>query len=98
TELFDENKLIAERRSKLKTIRDTQKVAFPNQFRRSDYAQNLQQTLGDKDKESLEALAQQAAVAGRIMAKRGPFLVLQDVTGRIQPYVNKTSLPEALNE
>src|SRR5690554_595626 len=85
----DENKLIAERRSKLDAIRKQQAVAFPNTFRRSDTAESLQQALGDKDKAELESLDRKAAIAGRIMAKRGPFFVIQDVTGRIQAYADK---------
>lgn len=93
----DENKLVAERRSKLQKIRE-QRNPFPNTFRREDYAVDLQKELGDKDKESLESLNRRAAVAGRIMAKRGPFLVLQDMSGRIQAYVDKKKLPEDLME
>ncbi len=92
----DENKLIAERRAKLAAIRE-QRNAFPNEFRREDYAADLNDELADKDKAALESLARSAKVAGRIMAKRGPFLVLQDMTGRIQAYVDKKALPEALS-
>lgn len=92
TNQTEENKLIAERRSKLADIRE-QRNAFPNAFRREDYAADLQSELGEKDKESLEQLNRQAFVAGRILAKRGPFLVLQDMTGRIQAYVDKKQLP-----
>lgn len=91
----DENKLIAQRREKLATIRENG-VAFPNFFRRDALASELQDRLGDKSKEELEALNQRASVAGRIMAKRGPFLVIQDMSGRIQFYVDKKGLPEAL--
>ena len=90
----DENKLIAERRSKLEVIRK-QRNAFPNNFRRNAYAQDLQLELGEKDKATLEQLDRRASVAGRIMAKRGPFLVLQDMSGRIQAYIDKKKLPEA---
>ncbi len=93
TTLAEENKLVAERRGKLNDIR-TKRNAFPNDFRRDAYAQDLQQELSDKDKEILEQLDRRASVAGRIMAKRGPFLVLQDMTGRIQAYVDKKKLPE----
>lgn len=85
----DENKLIAERRAKLGDIRKQHAVAFPNDFRRDSHAANLQQELGDKSKEELETLDRKAAVAGRIMAKRGPFLVLQDASARIQLYIDK---------
>lgn len=91
----DENKLIAQRREKLSAMRE-QGVAFPNFFRRDALAAELQDRLGDKSKEELEALNQRASVAGRIMAKRGPFLVIQDMSGRIQFYVDKKGLPEAL--
>src|SRR5690606_7554014 len=72
-----------------------QGVAFPNQYRRDSLAQALQDELGGKEKAELETLDRQAAVAGRIMARRGPFLVLQDASGRIQLYADK-DLPEAV--
>ncbi|HEY7772949.1 MAG TPA: lysine--tRNA ligase [Marinagarivorans sp.] len=86
----DENKLIAERRNKLAGIRE-RGDAFPNQFRRSHKAQELQALHGEKTKQELEELGYVAAVAGRVMAKRGPFMVLQDVSGRIQLYADKTA-------
>lgn len=91
----EENKLIAERRAKLDDIRK-RRNAFPNTFRRNAYAQDLQNELGEEAKDALEQLDRRAAVAGRIMAKRGPFLVLQDMSGRIQAYVDKKKLPEEL--
>ncbi len=98
SEQQDENKLIAERRAKLAGYREkakeTKGSAFPNDFRRSDTSEALQAELGEKEKPDLEELNRPAKVAGRIMAKRGPFLVLQDVSGRIQAYVDKKKLPE----
>lgn len=91
----EEHKLIAERRAKLSRIRE-QRNPFPNTFRRDSYSADLQAELGDRDKESLEALARPASVAGRIVAIRGPFLVLQDMKGRIQLYVDKKNLAEDL--
>ncbi len=91
----EENKLVAERREKLNGLRE-QGVAFPNDFRRDALAADLQRELGEAEKAELEELDRHAAVAGRIMAKRGPFLVLQDVSGRIQLYVDKKSLPDTL--
>lgn len=93
----EENKLIAERRGKLNAIR-AERNAFPNDFRREHYAAELQALHGDKDKETLEGLDFKSAIAGRIMAKRGPFLVIQDSSGRIQMYVDKKNLPEDLAE
>lgn len=91
----DDNKLIAVRREKLAAIRENG-VAFPNRFRRDVLAAELQDRLGDKSKEELEALNQRANVAGRVMARRGPFIVIQDMSGRIQFYVDKKNLPEEL--
>ena len=49
----------------------------------------MQNEYGEKSKEELEQLAYQVAVAGRVMAKRGPFMVLQDMSGQIQLYADK---------
>ncbi|XQW84161.1 lysine--tRNA ligase [Thalassotalea piscium] len=87
----DENKLIAERRGKLAQIRENCPAnGHPNKFDRKHYAADLQKAHGEKDKETLEGETDVYSIAGRIMAKRGPFLVLQDMTGRIQTYSNKT--------
>jgi lysyl-tRNA synthetase class 2 len=84
----EENKLIAQRRSKLAEIR-AKGLAFPNSFRRSNFAAKLQEMFSDKTSEELESLGQVVSVAGRIMAKRGPFMVLQDVSGQVQLYADK---------
>ncbi|BFM11671.1 lysine--tRNA ligase [Simiduia litorea] len=86
----DENRLIAERRAKLAAIREKGN-AFPNSFRRDHTAAELQAAHGEKTKEELETLGLVAAVAGRVMAKRGPFLVLQDGSGQIQLYADKAA-------
>jgi len=86
----DENKLIAERRSKLDAIREKGN-AFPNDFKPGNKSQELQNQFGEKTKEELEALNHVVSVAGRIMAKRGPFLVLQDGHGSIQLYADKAA-------
>ncbi|AMD02071.1 MULTISPECIES: lysine--tRNA ligase [Halomonas] len=96
--LQDENRLIAERRAKLadrRKLADARgESAFPNDFRRDSQAAELIAELGDKEKEALETLGREAAVAGRIMRKRGPFLVIQDATGQIQLYIDKKGLSE----
>ena len=90
-EQYDENKLIALRREKLSEIR-AKRNAYPNNFRRDAYAQNLQNEFGNKTKEELAEINHFANIAGRIMAKRGPFLVLQDMTGRIQAYIDRKGI------
>jgi lysyl-tRNA synthetase, class II len=86
----DENRLIAERRAKLAAIREKGN-AFPNDFRREHKAADLQAKFGEKTKEEMESLGFVATVAGRIMAKRGPFFVLQDGSGQIQLYADKAA-------
>ena len=86
----DENKLIAERRAKLDKIRENcASNGYPNQFKRAHYSQDLQDEFGEIEKETLAEQANKVSIAGRIMAKRGPFLLLQDMTGRIQSYADK---------
>jgi len=90
----DENRLIAERRQHLDALREA-KQAFPNQFRREHYADDLQREHGHKSKEDLVEENIQVSIAGRIMLNRGAFMVLQDMSGRIQLYVNKGARPFA---
>lgn len=86
----DENKLIAERRAKLDHIRkDCPANGHPNTFNREHLSADIEAEFGQLDKEALVELNKTVSVAGRIMAKRGPFLVLQDVSGRIQAYTTK---------
>ena len=87
----EENKLIEERREKLKALR-AQGIAFPNDFRRKDLAADLHEKYGAKTKEELEPLKIEATVAGRMVLKRvmgkASFATLQDQSGRIQLYVS----------
>jgi lysyl-tRNA synthetase class 2 len=92
----DENRLIAERREKLASIRE-QGLAFPNAVKRDHKARDLQTQFGEKTKAELEELSHVVSVAGRVMAKRGPFMVLQDVSGQIQLYASKDA-QKALKE
>jgi len=87
----EENKLIEERREKLKALR-AQGVAFPNDFRRADLAGRLFESHGGKSKEDLEKEKIPATVAGRMVLKRvmgkASFATLQDQSGRIQLYIS----------
>ncbi len=89
----DENKLVAERRAKLAALRE-RGPAFPNDFRRSAWAGELQQRYVDTDKPSLEAAAEVFSVCGRLIRNRGAFLLIQDGSGEIQLYVDRKGLPE----
>ncbi|QAX81835.1 lysine--tRNA ligase [Candidatus Pseudomonas adelgestsugas] len=89
----EENSLIALRKEKLAAVRAKGNV-FPNNFRRNNYCNTLHNQYADKTKEELADAAIQVKVAGRIMLNRGSFIVIQDMTGRIQIYVNRKTLPE----
>jgi lysyl-tRNA synthetase class 2 len=100
----DENQLIAERREKLKVIRQNQAdgkgVAFPNDFKPADHAARLLAAHGEKTPELLAEEATPAKIAGRMMLKRvmgkASFATLQDSTGRIQIYVTRDDVGEEL--
>ncbi len=95
----EENKLIAQRREKLSALRE-QGIAFPNTFRRDALAGELLSHYQDKTNEELEELNICVAVAGRMMAKRvmgkASFSQLQDMSGRIQLFLQRDSLPEGV--
>ncbi len=84
----EENRLIAERRDKLRQLR-AEGQAFPNHFRPDSLAADLIARYGEQDKEALEAQGIVVAVAGRLMLDRKSFKVLQDQSGRIQIYATK---------
>jgi len=96
----DENSLIAERRAKLTALRG-QGIAYPNDFRRTDYAGDLQVQYQDAELWSGEALEQggrRVKLAGRMMAKRvmgkASFVQIQDESGRIQLFLQSNALGE----
>ncbi len=95
----DENKLIAQRRAKLAELRE-QGNAFPNDFRRNTMAGELHAEYDAKDAEQLEALGIRVSVAGRLMSRRvmgkASFLDLQDMSGRIQLFLQRDNLPEGV--
>ncbi|MBH2010324.1 MULTISPECIES: lysine--tRNA ligase [Thermomonas] len=97
----DENHLIAERRAKLAALRG-QGGAFPNDFRRADFAGDLQGEYADAEQwtgEALEASCRSVTIAGRILAKRvmgkAAFATVQDMSGRIQLFLQANVLGES---
>ena len=87
-----ENRLIAERRDKLRRLRSTGE-AYPNDFRRNALADSLHAEFSGHTGESLEAEPVRVSVAGRMMSKRvmgkASFCHLQDRSGRIQLFVER---------
>ena len=97
----EENKLVEERREKLKALR-AKGQAFPNDWRPQHHAGELAQRYGGLDKAALEKRDAQVRLAGRMMLKRvmgkASFATLQDVSGRIQVYVANDVAGEAQHE
>mgnify|MGYP000929556472 FL=1 len=102
TPVEDTNELIAQLQAKLDDISASGKQPYPNTFKRTDYAKDLQAAFDDVSKQEIEENVAkgektQVNVAGRVMLNRGAFIVIQDMTGRIQLYVARKELdPEVL--
>ncbi|MEQ1440001.1 lysine--tRNA ligase [Fontimonas sp. SYSU GA230001] len=98
---LDENHIIATRREKLARLR-AEGQAFPNDFRRDTLAEYLVGSYGERDAASLENETEVFALAGRLMAKRvmgkASFGQLQDMSGRIQIFVQLNAVGEAAYE
>ncbi|MBI5918642.1 MAG: lysine--tRNA ligase [Nitrosomonadales bacterium] len=93
-----DNQIVAERRAKLSTLRQTG-IAFPNDFARLHLSGELHSEYSEKTAEELEALAIQVSVAGRMMLKRvmgkASFATIQDMNGRIQLFISNNDTGEA---
>ncbi|MFZ5594106.1 MAG: lysine--tRNA ligase [Pseudomonadota bacterium] len=100
-QLQDENQLIAQRRAKLAALRE-RGIAYPTDFRRNVVAGELHAKYGEKDNEFFDAQPVRVKVAGRMMAKRimgkASFTQLQDMSGRIQLFLQRDTLPEGMYE
>lgn len=96
---LDLNSQIAERKAKLAALRK-QGVAFPNDFRRDSTAAQLHAQYGSADKDQLAAQGIRVSIAGRMMTRRimgkASFATLQDMSGQIQLYAARDSLPEGV--
>jgi lysyl-tRNA synthetase class 2 len=93
----DENRLIAERREKLRALR-AQGIAFPNDFAPDAFAGDLQAQFDGQTAEQVEAAARSVKVAGRMLLKRGQgkvsFVQIQDMSGRIQLFIQANAVGE----
>jgi lysyl-tRNA synthetase class 2 len=95
--MTEENKLITERKKKLEEIKKNHK-AYPNSFKKTDYANNLISNHSNADKESLEKDAINVSVSGRLLTIRNmgnsSFANLHDESGDIQIYLQKKQVGE----
>ena len=96
----DENALIAQRKAKLAVLREKGN-AYPNQFRPTALAEDIKQHYQSMGKEEIDAIdpeQRQVSIAGRMMTKRvmgkNSFAHVQDMSGQIQIFVSRDSLPE----
>ncbi|WOI47521.1 lysine--tRNA ligase [Acidovorax sp. BLS4] len=109
TPAIDHNQLVAERREKLKALREAQAagkgVAFPNDFKPAHHVADLQAQYAESVADALEASPVTVSVAGRMMLKRvmgkASFATVQDGSlgttgGRLQLYVTRDALGEEL--
>jgi len=93
----DEQEQIKQRRNKLDALRQ-EGIAFPTDFRRNVVSGELIAEYGEKSKEELEETPVRVKLAGRIMTRRimgkASFCHIQDMSGKIQLYVTRDTLPE----
>ena len=95
--MTEENKLITERKKKLETIKLTDK-AYPNTFRKKDYAYKIIDEYKDIPKENLSEKNISVSIAGRLLTIRNmgnsSFANLHDESGNIQIYLQKKQVGE----
>ncbi|MGR9043899.1 MAG: lysine--tRNA ligase [Gammaproteobacteria bacterium] len=95
----DEQEQIKQRRGKLSELRENG-IAFPTDFRRNVVVGEVLAEYGEKSKEELEAEPIRVKVAGRMMTRRimgkASFCHIQDMSGKMQLYVARDSLPEGV--
>jgi lysyl-tRNA synthetase class 2 len=93
------NQYIEQRRGKAKALREKGINPYPNGITPTHAAAEIHAKYGKADGPALEGLAEEFAVAGRIMAIRAfgkaAFLQVRDRTERIQVYVQKQHVSEA---
>ncbi len=93
----DEQEQITQRRTKLSALRENG-VAFPTDFRRNVISGELLAEYGEHSKEALEEEPVRVKVAGRMMTRRvmgkASFCHIQDMSGKLQLYVTRDTLPE----
>ena len=96
-----EEQLIAKRREKLEALRESLgSNPYRNGFKRDSLAGNLQSEYSDTTSEQLVTLKRKVSIAGRLMTQRimgkASFAHVRDMTGDIQIYVKRDSLPEGV--
>ena len=95
--MTDENKLILERKKKLKDSIEYQSI-YPNTFRKTHYSKDLIEEFELKSKEDLEGHSEIFLISGRLLTIRSmgnsAFANLHDDFGKIQIYIQKKQVGE----
>ena len=95
--MTEENKLITERKKKLDAIKINNK-AYPNTFRKKDYANSISDKYKDLEKEDIAEKNIPVSIAGRLLTIRNmgnsSFANLHDESGNIQIYLQKKQVGE----
>ena len=86
---------VAVRQRKLARLREHGE-AFPNDWRRTHFANDLRREYRNSTKEQLEQVERSVSLAGRIVLRRdmgrASFVTLRDVSGTLQCYLRSDSL------
>ncbi len=94
--MSEESDQVRHRREKLRSLRE-QGIAFPNDFRRDALAGELQEKYAE-DHDGVKAAGIRVKVCGRLVSRRilgrASFAHLQDMSGRIQLFLQRDRLPE----
>src|SRR3990167_9307739 len=96
----EENEQIAQRKAKLKTLREQQVTAYPNDFQRDTLAADVCAQYSNHSAQSLEQQHIHVQMAGRMMTRRvmgkASFAHIQDMSGQLQLYVARDHLPDGV--
>jgi len=96
--MSEESDQVQQRREKLGVLRENGN-AFPNDFRRDSFVGDLQDKYAE-DKEGVEQQSLRVKVAGRLMTRRimgkASFAHIQDMSGQMQLFLQRDSLPEGV--
>ncbi len=94
------SELLQKRKEKISAMKAAGIELYPNGGKVKDTTAEIISRFGSLDHDALEGVEARVAVAGRIMAVRdfgkAAFFTLQDRTGRLQCYINKKTVSEAV--
>ena len=92
----EENRIVAERKEKLKKIKESYGYPYPNKYKPSARAKKIIDEYDSMDRADLEKKRIPVSLAGRVILKRNQgkttFCVLKDSTEKIQLYLNRDVL------